>query len=368
MLLRLQAKRQTGQVYQTFYEESGRVAKAASELQQTKCNTVIPTSFLVGRLSSWQAHLTRISPYLILGCNVWWKCTSLGYEFLHGSEESADRHEGPGLSHYRAKSLDEVYKEKKYLWKELMDTKTDLPTPYVTLYSEKGEPLGRHYYNTDKEHTESDATMDMSNETDKQIDEAESEEHLTMDSGNEKQNHLDREKFDKPIDSDTEEQIVVEDELQHEGNESPTTELVNDTEEPAIADQARTQEPAIADQVMPQGSVTLHTQLGTTLAQVLGATKDVVDLDTARHSLKTKPGCTNQNNLIKQHKHLISKLSKNLLAMKIDKKREINSYEQAYFLRHNMLPNETNKDYQTLLHEYKKVNKLLLHGDFTRSK
>ena len=56
-----QAKRQAGQMYYSFYEESGCVSKAATEMQKSPCNTLVRNSFLVGHMSSWQVHLKRIS-------------------------------------------------------------------------------------------------------------------------------------------------------------------------------------------------------------------------------------------------------------------------------------------------------------------
>lgn len=71
ILLRLQAKQKVGDMYKAYNDSSSRVSKAAKEMGCSKQNTNIPCSFLSGRMSSWQAHLVRISPFLLRGKGVW---------------------------------------------------------------------------------------------------------------------------------------------------------------------------------------------------------------------------------------------------------------------------------------------------------
>ena len=82
----------------------------------------------------------------------------------------------------------------------------------------------------------------------------------------------------------------------------------------------------------------LLTQLGKTLAKVLGSTTDLITLDATRHALKSKPNSPNKQQLVKQHKQLTAKIHHSLLATKIGKKKQIKALEQAYYIEHNMIP------------------------------
>ena len=67
ILLRIQAKQKSGSLYNTYYQSISRVSKAMEELNKPGTlsqNTLIRTDFLTSRMSSWQQHLLRISPFL----------------------------------------------------------------------------------------------------------------------------------------------------------------------------------------------------------------------------------------------------------------------------------------------------------------
>ncbi len=55
-----------------------------------------------------QAHLERISDFLITGPGVWWRKTSEGFEFLDGTLEGEFYTLGPPLMHYRSHSLSDI--------------------------------------------------------------------------------------------------------------------------------------------------------------------------------------------------------------------------------------------------------------------
>jgi len=79
-------------------------------------------------MSSWQAHLRRLYPYLLPGKGVWWKTTEEGYKFLDGTAEPAERCEGPPLRHFQDTAL---YKEKKSIWQQIIEKGVVLPVPYI---------------------------------------------------------------------------------------------------------------------------------------------------------------------------------------------------------------------------------------------
>ena len=58
------------------------------------------------------------------------------------------------------------------------------------------------------------------------------------------------------------------------------------------------------------------------IAKALEANKDVVEPDTIWYALKSDLSNTNKHLLIRQHKHLITKIYNSLLDMEIDKKKD----------------------------------------------
>ena len=65
-------------------------------------NTVFSHSMLAKISEHYQAHLERISDYLLVGPGVWWKEMSGGIMFLDGSSEQDYREAGPTLQHFKS--------------------------------------------------------------------------------------------------------------------------------------------------------------------------------------------------------------------------------------------------------------------------
>ena len=108
------------------------------QMQNTAANTIIPYSFLTSRLSSWQAHLTRISSYLLPQKAVWWKEREDGFESYDGFQEQHSHAADPPLHHYRSCSLENVYKEKQVVWEEILKKEIELPAPFIEIYNNCG--------------------------------------------------------------------------------------------------------------------------------------------------------------------------------------------------------------------------------------
>jgi hypothetical protein len=145
VLLRLQAKQKRGDIFKSYKTSSGRVAKEVQQLGECVPNTTISKDFLTSRMSSWQAHIQRVSPFLLLGKGVWWRSTESGYEFLDGTEEN-ERQEGPPLHHFRDTRLEEVYKQNASVWQLIIEEGIVLPTPYIKLYDSSGNCTGRKFF------------------------------------------------------------------------------------------------------------------------------------------------------------------------------------------------------------------------------
>ena len=72
-------------------------------------NTVFPFSLIKRHSSSWQAHLDRISDFLLAGKDGWWTSNKYGdIEFFDSKQSKIDcRAEGPKLHHVRSSNFKE---------------------------------------------------------------------------------------------------------------------------------------------------------------------------------------------------------------------------------------------------------------------
>jgi hypothetical protein len=105
--------------------------------------TVLTKEFIKNRERSWQAHLQRISHYLIHGRGTWWKETTEGYKFLDGDSDPKLQPSGPQLRHFRSVTLKEVNTNAVEVWDQLLRDKIELPTTGIVLYNEAGDPTQR---------------------------------------------------------------------------------------------------------------------------------------------------------------------------------------------------------------------------------
>ena len=122
-------------------KQEGRVSQAALYLPNYP-GMRISKSFIQQHLSSWQAHLKRISTFLQMGKGVWWIADHDCYVFRDSSEDQEYHAEGPPLLHFRNTQLQDVPAQAKARWETIIANKTELPTPQVRLYDDNGMPTG----------------------------------------------------------------------------------------------------------------------------------------------------------------------------------------------------------------------------------
>ena len=88
--------------------------------------TRVDTSFIQDRKDSWQAHLVRISPFLVAG-EVWWNETEGGYEFFDGEDDS-NTHSNDGFTlHFREHTVGDVEHRRDACWSKILREKILLP-------------------------------------------------------------------------------------------------------------------------------------------------------------------------------------------------------------------------------------------------
>jgi hypothetical protein len=130
VFLRIQAEKKMGAYHSdnSVTKQQAHISNLAKSLPPLG-NTVVPFVTLASSSSSWQAHLERISDFLIVGKDIWWSSNEEGdLEFFDGKNTGVDvRSEGPKLHHFRSSDFKE---EEAYLtkcWSMCLEAKIPLP-------------------------------------------------------------------------------------------------------------------------------------------------------------------------------------------------------------------------------------------------
>ena len=130
VFLRIQAEKKMGAYHSenTVPKQQAHISKLAKSVPSLG-NTVVPFSTITSHSSSWQAHLERISDFLVVGKDVWWTSNEEGdVEFFDSIQTEVDsRVEGPRLHHFRSSNFKD---EEEYLnesWSMCLEKNIPLP-------------------------------------------------------------------------------------------------------------------------------------------------------------------------------------------------------------------------------------------------
>ncbi len=148
ILLRVQAKQKTKDMYTTLQTAYSKISKEAKGIRQhISQNTAIKHDFIHSRISSWQGHLQRISTYLEQG-ETWWTNNGTSYEFFDGDEATVRDISFPLVSenHFRENGLRNIQQKSETLWQKIIKAEISLPTPHLRLYDEQGSFTGIKEY------------------------------------------------------------------------------------------------------------------------------------------------------------------------------------------------------------------------------
>ena len=141
VMLRLQAKQEQRQALASVENSDSQVGQIAKHLPQFP-GTTIKFSFLRSRESSWQAHLVRISPFLLQGKGAWWELKSNGFLFHDGDNDNNYRYQ-PKLLHFNVKDIEE---RQKGSWRKIIEDKVLIPANSIKLFDLHGKLIGRMVY------------------------------------------------------------------------------------------------------------------------------------------------------------------------------------------------------------------------------
>ena len=115
-------------------QESG--IKSLSAAVGSMRNTIIPKSLL--DTQHYQAHLERISDFLIHGPGVWWKETPDAIMFLDGTDQPDYRDEGPTLQSFRSVSSMDIDLFLQEQWEACCSSGIVLPATRLRYYNQDG--------------------------------------------------------------------------------------------------------------------------------------------------------------------------------------------------------------------------------------
>ena len=126
-------------------ERESRLAKLACCLPPAK-NTIIPHRVILKYPCEYQAHLERISDFLLCGEGVWWRHNLSGVEFLDGPQER-QANNGPPLHHFRSHTLQSEEQHLRKCWKECLTQEIAIPHHAIRIYDEDGDLLSVRHTN-----------------------------------------------------------------------------------------------------------------------------------------------------------------------------------------------------------------------------
>ena len=131
--------------------------------------TTVPMTFIEERPHSWQAHLTRISSFLIHE-QIWWKEEPENFVFCDGDNDPNYRDEGPVLKHFRSCVIQDIEKQSADNWKHIIDNNVTIPAQTLRIYDEDGEFVSYRNHQTsdiDNNNDEDNSNDDLGNQYEK---------------------------------------------------------------------------------------------------------------------------------------------------------------------------------------------------------
>ena len=137
-LLRIQAENMTKEKPMPVISKHSIIGKYAETLPPPD-----NTSFAHSEINSneYQAHLERISDFLLPGEGIWWHYDDeiMSIVFHDGKDEPNDRIQGPKLHHFRSSTFASERNYLKEQWIKCLESEVVLPTCKIKIFDENGD-------------------------------------------------------------------------------------------------------------------------------------------------------------------------------------------------------------------------------------
>ena len=160
-------------------KQEGEIATLASALKPFP-NTVVTKEWTQKQPYLWQAHLERISDFMMHGPGVWWKHHKDGIEFLDGPDEDSSKVQGPFLHHFRSCSLKDEETFLKECWDACITNTIPLPLCSPRVYDQTGT-LHEHVLQSNDIEDTSKLTKEQSAQEQEQNDESDDDNESVVD-------------------------------------------------------------------------------------------------------------------------------------------------------------------------------------------
>ena len=147
IFVRLSASKVLGELKVSTKRHDTQVSRAATHLPPFQATT-ISKHFVQKHSPHWQAHLKRISPFLVCGVDVWWHSDSDNYVFHDGTNDPEYHPEGPALMHYRNANIEGVCARSELCWGDIIKKEIKIPATVIKLYDQDGNPTGELHFET----------------------------------------------------------------------------------------------------------------------------------------------------------------------------------------------------------------------------
>lgn len=289
---------------------------------------MVQNSFVTQREHSWQAHLERISPFLV-NERRWWAETPNSYEFMDGDKDPDYQPSGPKFLHFSTSTIEDVEKRQKKSWKQIADKNVSLPAHCICLYNDEGDLADRVVFTTNETIT----TERASTTTLTEFSDSGNGEGITTTTTTTLTTSMSTLESNSTKSSDTEEHQFQEETILGEYAE--------------LVDEAST-----ADREAENPVHELQTKLCKTIQKATGISDDLKTVDHIRHTIKTQTRNekTPSRNKVIRHERLKEKLHGQISTHAQELKKQITAYENQFFSIRNTIPDmDTNEDYRELV-------------------
>ena len=378
-LLRLQAKQKVGNPFQSTQKAYSQVRRAATGLPSLGC-TEVKKQFISKRKHSWQAHLERISPFLLAGKGIWWQEAKNGssYLFFDGNDKPDYHLEGPQLLHFRNAAITDVITRQNESWQTLLEGKIQIPAESIRndegklitqasttdLSLETNPDLSEKANDTPAPHVPAiTQTGDQETDTESQAREpdtndatdANDSEHQTdMTEPNTHHDTDDIEQHTEMSEADTH-HSATDLEHQTEIKEPDTHHDAIDTESIATGNKENTI-PNYQDQSNPKSTLCIA------ISKVVGIHKDLIQLDNLHLKLKQmkQSHIHPPQHFVEQYEGNLAQFKQKILKQRAVIRHELSTYERDYYAKHQSVPTEADSPhFRRLITKRNLANKLL---------
>ena len=124
---------------QSNHDQNSRIGLRAADLPEY-VGSVFTPKWIKKRPFAWQAHLKRITHFLIHGKGAWWTTSELGNVHFHDGESHSDCYPaGPHVLHADSSLLEDANVRSTKCWYDCISLGVHLPIESIRLYNGSGD-------------------------------------------------------------------------------------------------------------------------------------------------------------------------------------------------------------------------------------